>query len=336
MNFGTPIEDRAAGDRRTVPKRVGVRHLALLLAVGLLAAACSDDSGGSAATTEAAEETTTTEGQSAAAACAADVELTTAGGLTVSVGAGGTPPFNTSPAGPVSYDGALAAAIADDLGVGADAVTYITGIDTQALLTTDDTAAALGIADADFAMSTLTVNDERDNAGGVDFVDYYGVDMVVLAPEGSPLGDAAAVEDLADATLGVPVPSIGSPRGANQTYVAEVIAPSTEAVVFTDDQYTDIGPYQTALDDGTVDAYVVDRLTGFDMIDNQGLDAAVVAALPESDAYEVERYGMAFAEGSPLVDCVADAVDALDSAGTTDEIEEEWLNDGGAIPTLTG
>ncbi|MEL7207432.1 MAG: hypothetical protein AAGK32_04230, partial [Actinomycetota bacterium] len=199
-----------------------------MLAFALLVAACGGDGDESAAAGETAEESpTTTEGPSAAA-CAAEVELTAPGSLTVSVGANPNPPFNTSPAGPESYEGALAAAVADELGLGADAVTYTVGIDQAALLGTPDTAAAVGVAETDFAMSTLTINDEREDAGGVDFVDYYGVDMVVLAPAGSPLGDATSVEDLVDATLGVPHLAIGSPEGANATYVEQVIAPSRE------------------------------------------------------------------------------------------------------------
>ena len=69
--------------------------VATLLAFALAIAACSpsdsadttttlsDDSPLATTTTVMVEETTTTEGQSAAAACAADVELTTAGVLTV-------------------------------------------------------------------------------------------------------------------------------------------------------------------------------------------------------------------------------------------------------------
>ena len=44
---------------------------------------------------------------------------------------------------------------------------------------------------------------------------------------------------------------------------------------------------------------------------------------------------MLFAEGSPLVPCVNDALSSLRDNGTIDALEDEWLNQGGSVPTLS-
>ena len=47
-----------------------------------------------------------------------------------------------------------------------------------------------------------------------------------------------------------------------------------------------------------------------------------------------EELGMLFEEGSPLVPCVNTALKALRDEGTLAELEDEWLNQGGSIPSL--
>ena len=44
---------------------------------------------------------------------------------------------------------------------------------------------------------------------------------------------------------------------------------------------------------------------------------------------------MLFEDGSDLVACVNTALANLRSAGTLDALEDEWLNQGGSIPSLT-
>ena len=46
-----------------------------------------------------------------------------------------------------------------------------------------------------------------------------------------------------------------------------------------------------------------------------------------------EEFGLLLEKGSPITGCVTDAVDALRSDGTLEELQQEWLNQGGA-PTL--
>jgi polar amino acid transport system substrate-binding protein len=62
--------------------------------------------------------------------------------------------------------------------------------------------------------------------------------------------------------------------------------------------------------------------------------SSIVGELPQvGDA--PEQLGMLFEDGSTLVPCVNAALGALRDAGTLDAIEDEWLNQGGSIPTLT-
>jgi polar amino acid transport system substrate-binding protein len=58
-----------------------------------------------------------------------------------------------------------------------------------------------------------------------------------------------------------------------------------------------------------------------------------VGVLPR--AGEPEELGFLFEKGSELVGCVNEALAELRDDGTLEALEEEWLNQGGGIPTLT-
>ncbi len=62
-------------------------------------------------------------------------------------------------------------------------------------------------------------------------------------------------------------------------------------------------------------------------------DASIVGLLPLGES--ADELGMLFEDGSALVPCVNAALSALDEAGTIAALEEEWLSQGGGIPTLS-
>ena len=49
---------------------------------------------------------------------------------------------------------------------------------------------------------------------------------------------------------------------------------------------------------------------------------------------DAEELGFLFEDGSPLVTCVNEALATLEENGTLRELQEQWLNQGGDIPTL--
>jgi polar amino acid transport system substrate-binding protein len=74
---------------------------------------------------------------------------------------------------------------------------------------------------------------------------------------------------------------------------------------------------------------VVDLPTAYYMTAVQLDDGTIVGQLPLPDG-EVEQFGAVLDKGSPLTDCVSQAVDALREDGTLDQLADEWLAQQGA------
>jgi polar amino acid transport system substrate-binding protein len=185
-----------------------------------------------------------------------------------------------------------------------------------------DEAIAPGEKDYDFNIQQYSITADRDEV--VDFSDgYYQVEQALIGSPDSPVASAATVADLVDTRLGA---AIGT---TSLDYIDQVIAPSTEAQV-----YDDNAAAKAAFDAGQVDGIVFDLPTAYFITAVEIPEASIIGVLPRTDG-EPEELGMLFEEGSPLVPCVNDALAALRDAGTIEAIEDEWLNQGGSIPTLT-
>ncbi len=290
------------------------RVLAVALAFGLLAAACGDDDEevGSSGEGEAAEDG----GEAAAGSCAVeDLELTEAGVLTVATGEEVYEPWmaNNDPASGEGFESALVYALAAELGFAEDAVRWEqTGFDE---------AIAPGDKDYDFNIQQYSITADRDEV--VDFSDgYYEVEQALVAAADSEIASAASLADLKSARLGA---AIGT---TSLDYIDEVIQPETESLVFDDNAAA-----KAAFDAGQVDGIVFDLPTAYYITSVEIPDSSIVGVLPVVG--ETEELGMLFEDGSPLVPCVNQALAALQDAGTLDALQEEWLNQGGSIPTLS-
>lgn len=283
--------------------------LAILLAFALVAAACGDDD-------ETEESTGTEEGaEDGAAEGACDtLPLKTEGVLTVATGEPVFPPWmiDDDPTNEQGFESALVYALAAEMGV--ETVEWVrTGFDE---------AIAPGEKDYDFNIQQYSITAERDEV--VDFSDgYYQVEQALIGSPDSPVASATTIADLVDTRLGA---AIGT---TSLDYIDEVIAPSTEAQV-----YDDNAAAKAAFDAGQVDGIVFDLPTAYFITAVEIPEASIIGVLPRTDG-EPEELGMLFEEGSPLVPCVNDALAALRDAGTIEAIENEWLNQGGSIPTLT-
>ena len=62
-------------------------------------------------------------------------------------------------------------------------------------------------------------------------------------------------------------------------------------------------------------------------------DAAIVGVLPRVGE-SPEELGLLFEKDDPLIECVNPALQALHDDGTIAALEDEWLAQGGDIPTL--
>lgn len=284
---------------------------ALLLAFALLLAACGGDDGGD-------EEGG---GEETAAGCPEDLPTLTPGTLTVATGEPAFPPWvsgtdadgNDDPTLGEGFESALVYAVAEELGCPADSVEWVrTGFDE---------AVAPGPKDFDFNIQQYSITEERDEV--VDFSDgYYEVEQALVAAEDSPAVNATSLEDLQDLRIGA---AIGT---TSLDYAEEVIAPSEEVQV-----YDDNAAAKAAFDAGQVDGIVFDLPTAYYITAVEIEGSSIVGVLPTGE--DAEQLGFLFEDGSPLVPCVNDALAALKEDGTLADLQEEWLNQGGDIPTLT-
>jgi polar amino acid transport system substrate-binding protein len=279
------------------------RSLLLLLALGLLATAC-----GQAGDPDVATE------PDAAAGCD-PLPTIEAGTLTVATGEPVFEPWmvDDDPTNGQGFESALVYAVAEQLGIAAEDVTWVrTGFDE---------AIAPGPKDYDFNIQQYSINADRDEV--VDFSrPYYVSEQAIIAAEGSDIADVTAVEELADFRLGA---AIGT---TSLDYIEEVIEPEEPAQV-----YNDNASAKAAFDAGQVDGILFDLPTAFFITAVEIPDATIVGVLPRVEE-DADALGMLFEEESPLVVCVNQALDALEADGTLAALEEEWLQFEGEIPTL--
>jgi len=290
---------------------MGIRRLiGAALATLLLLTACGSSEGDDGAS-----------GSGESAASCDEVTTKTDGTLTVATGETVFPPwmgvgddvFDVPESG-TGFEGALVMAVAKELGFSGDQVSFVrTGFDE---------AIAPGAKDWDFNIQQYTITADRDEV--VDFSDgYYQVEQAIVGASDSAAASAGSVGALKDLRLGA---AIGS---TSLDYVDGVIEPNSDAQV-----YDDNAAAKAAFDAGQVDGIVFDLPTAYYITAVEITDASIIGVLPRSgDA--PEELGMLFEEGSPLVGCVNDALATLRDNGTIDALEDEWLNQGGGVPTLS-
>lgn len=285
--------------------------LSLLFVFTLVAAACGSDSDDTTADSDGGEDA------SGDLDCSVDnLDLFADGTLTIATGEPVFPPWmiDDDPTNGQGFESAVAYALVEEMGLGADAITWVR--------TDFDVAIAPGDKDYDFNMQQYTPTDERDEI--VDFsVSYYDVQRSVLTFEGSPTDGAANFGDLAAGTWGA---TIGT---TDLDYIeTEIGIPAGDIAVF--DTQADVIAAMVA---GQIDSTVVGLPTAF-FLSAVELDAGVIAGvLPDGTGNEA--MALLFTEGNPIRDCVDVALTSLRDAGTLDAIAGEWLQGGGDIPTIT-
>ncbi len=311
--------------------------LAIVTALAMLAAACADDAETTttaaetttteATTTTAAETTTTTEAATSTtelAACTVEnLNLVTPGTLTIATGETAFPPwvgtlegdFFDDPTSQTGFEGALAYEIARYLGFSDDQVEWArTGFDE---------AIGPGPKDWDFNMQQYSITATRDEV--VDFsVPYYVTTQALVVLEGSPYTEASTVEDLKAAKLGA---AIGT---TSVDFVEMVIQPDTPPNVY--DENFDV---VSAMNAGQIEGLVVDLPTAYFVTAAQ-VEGSVIAGKFEAAAAEPDEYGLLFAEGNPLVECVNEAINSLWADGTIDGLIADWLELGGGLNVISG
>ncbi|HEX6339320.1 MAG TPA: transporter substrate-binding domain-containing protein [Jiangellaceae bacterium] len=293
------------------------RRLWVLLPALALLAACGGDDDATDATadeTQAATETPATTETPAGDACD-PLPTHEPDKLTVATGEPVFEPWmvDDDPANGQGFESALVYALAERLGFGADDVEWVrTGFDE---------AIAPGDKPYDFNIQQYSISEERAEVVGFS-IGYYQVEQAIIADPGNEVANAQSLDELKSARLGAAVAT------TSLDYIDNVIQPDSPAQV-----YNDNAAAKLAFDGGQVDGIVFDLPTAYYITAVEIPEAEIVGVLPRVGE-SPEELGLLFEKDDPLIDCVNPALQALHDDGTIAALEDEWLAQGGEIPTL--
>lgn len=281
-----------------------MKRLSFLIVLALIAGACgtADESTDATGSCELGDIST--------------LDLTTPDTLTVATGEPVFPPWmiDDDPSNGQGFESAIVYAVADELGFERDQVTWVRTGFSEAIVA--------GEKDYDFNVQQYSISADRDEV--VDFSDgYYQVRQAIVGYDSSAAVGAASVNDLKSLRIGA---QIGT---TSLDYIENVIQPDEPAAVY--DTNADA---KAALDADQVDALVFDLPTAYYVTAVEIEGSAILGQL-EDVGDTPEELGFLFEEGSALVPCVNQALDVLRDNGTLADIEQEWLAQGGDIPTIS-
>jgi polar amino acid transport system substrate-binding protein len=294
------------------------RRLALLISpVVLLGAGCApeEEAQPEDAASESPSTTSESPGATTAEECAAGVTLQQDDVLTVGTDSPAFEPWFTDndPSNGEGFESAVAYAVADRLGFDEEEVRWVK--------VRFNNSYQPGPKRFDFDINQISITAERDEV--VDFSDgYYSAAQGVIALEGSPVAEAASVEELAGYKLGAQTGT------TSLTAIRDVIRPAEDPLVFTDTNAA-----KQALQNGQVDAILADVPTAF-YITAVEIPGSRLVGQFQPETGEQEEFGMLFEQGSELVPCVNAALAELREDGTLADIEQQWLSDVVDVPVL--
>lgn len=175
----------------------------------------------------------------------------------------------------------------------------------------------------DFNMQQFSITEEREKV--VDFSDpYYSAAMAVLTRK--IITDKGAKPELAslkELLWGASSATTGLPM------LQKLIQPSDKPML-----YNDNNDVVAAMKANQIDAALFDLPTalylGAAVLD----DGVVLGQFPADRSENPDQFGMLMAEGSPLKQCVNDALAAMKEDGTLESIEAEWLQQTTSVPLI--
>ncbi|HEU4492032.1 MAG TPA: transporter substrate-binding domain-containing protein [Jiangellales bacterium] len=286
-------------------------------AIALAGCAPADEDTDTTATEETTAAESPREETEAAGGCTPDALSTLQPGtLTIATSEPAYEPWmvDNDPSNGQGFESAVAYAVAGQLGYAEDEVTW-----TRVPF---DAAIQPGPKQFDFDINQFSITEERREA--VDFSSpYYDVRQAVVAVEGNPAASATSIAELQEVRFGAQVGT------TSLAAVEESVQPTTDPQVFNTNDDAKL-----ALDNGQIDALVVDLPTAFFLTAAEIEGGVIVGQLPEVGG-EVEQFGLVLDQDSPLTECVSEAVDALRDDGTLDDLEQEWLADVAGAPELS-
>src|SRR3954467_11624849 len=288
------------------------RALIAATAAVLVLAACgsSDDSGSSSSGSSSAA---TTQASAANACTKQSLKTQTPGTLTVATDKPAFPPYfeDNDPKNGKGFESAVAYAIAKRLGY---APSEVKG-------TTEpfNASYAPGPKKFDFDVNQISITPARQKQ--VDFsTPYFTAPQALVALKSSAAAKAASLGDVQNAKLGV---QIGT---TSLDAVQQLIKPSSQPKVFNDSN-----DVVTALKQKQVDAVVVDLPTAFFLTAAQVPSAKIVG---QFSAPGGDKWGALLAKGSPLTQCVSQAITDLREGGQLQSLEQRWMGSAAGAPVL--
>ncbi len=257
-------------------------------------------------------------------ACAIEnLAVATAGQLTVGTDNPAYPPYFEAGDGPFTepwedlgftgdpgsgkgFESAVAYAVAEELGFGADEVSWVVVPFANAF--------APGPKEFDFVINQVSYKPERAEA--VDLTEgYYELNQAVVALKDNPAAAATTLAELKAFKFGAQVGT------TSYDAIINVIAPATDPSVYdTNDAAIE------ALKAKQIDAIVVDLPTS-DFITRVQIDdgSATIVGQLEPFGGTPEYFSLVIEKDSALTDCVNAALGSLRDAGALDDLAAEWL-----------
>ena len=284
---------------------------ALALLVVALAAACGSTT-----------KTTSTSGAASSSCAKSNLNLVSAGKLTVGTDNPAYPPWFggtahspwkvSDPRSGKGFESAVAYAVAKQLGFTKDEVTW-----THVPF---NTSYAPGPKSFDFDINEISYTPAR--AKQVAFSDsYYDVNQAVVVNKGTPIAEVTTVAGLKPYELGA---QLGT---TSYDYIQKNIKPSKKPSVFP----SNAGAVQ-ALKNKQIDGLVVDLPTAFYVTAVQVPNSLILGQFPTQPGGE--HFGLVFAKGNSLVRCVNQALAKLRSDGTLKQLQQQWLAKATGAPIL--
>jgi len=284
-----------------VKKRFGI-FAAVVIAAALTLAGCSSSD---SATTDSA---TTID----VSCLKADLATVTDGKLTIATGEPAYYPWiiDDAPETGNGFEGAVAYAVAKQLGFAATEVTWVR--------TTFDSAVTPGEKSFDFNLQQFSITEDRKKA--VDFSSpYYTAPQAIVSFKGSKIDGKTSLADLKDAKLGAAV-------GTTSLDAIE------QQIGITPQVFNDNAAGVAALKNKQIDGLVVDLPTAFYLSGVEVPNGIIVGQLPSTGSGD--QFGLLLSKGSKLTSCVSGAVAAITSDGTLAAITDKWLATDAGAPAL--
>ncbi len=150
---------------------------------------------------------------------------------------------------------------------------------------------------------------------------YYDVNQSVVVLEGTKIAAVRSKVGLKGFKLGA---QLGT---TSYSYIVETIGPSSKPAVFPSNAAA-----VQALKNKQIDGLVVDLPTAFYVSAVQVPNSKILGQFAAGAGGE--HFGMVFARGNSLADCVNGALDKLKRNGTLKQIQQQWLAKATGAPIL--